>query len=283
MALRSKAWVCGRSPAGIMGSNPAEGMHVCCECCVLSGGCLCDELITRPEESSRVWCVVVWDQQSFWTRRPWVALGRSATWGGLYLARSTNLTAQPCAVFSGYFISLRPRYLPKHPVLAQPQKSTFYTLQILPCALCYYPSLMRKIHRPLFDWPWPWRFAEESQTVLFLSQEPHTPVLVQLSPEPSCITQKIQTNPSDNVHNFQKSGNEFTRNTFPLLSVYPDTLSLPSALPFLYTVAYLTTLSAQSVFSPIMGSFVDSEGWRKTQLWPNLLYEDQRLLVYDAV
>jgi hypothetical protein len=26
-------------------------MFVCCECCVLSGRGLCDELITRPEES----------------------------------------------------------------------------------------------------------------------------------------------------------------------------------------------------------------------------------------
>jgi hypothetical protein len=34
-------------------------MSVCCECCVLSGRSLCDELITRPEESYRLWCVVV--------------------------------------------------------------------------------------------------------------------------------------------------------------------------------------------------------------------------------
>jgi len=26
---RTKAWVCGRSLAGISGSNPAEGMDVC--------------------------------------------------------------------------------------------------------------------------------------------------------------------------------------------------------------------------------------------------------------
>jgi hypothetical protein len=26
----SKAWVCSRSPTGIAGSNPAEGMDVCC-------------------------------------------------------------------------------------------------------------------------------------------------------------------------------------------------------------------------------------------------------------
>jgi len=34
-------------------------MSVCCDCCVLSGRGLCDELITRPEESDRLWCVAV--------------------------------------------------------------------------------------------------------------------------------------------------------------------------------------------------------------------------------
>jgi len=36
-------------------------MFVCCDCCVLSGRGICDELITRPEESYRLWCVVVCD------------------------------------------------------------------------------------------------------------------------------------------------------------------------------------------------------------------------------
>jgi len=40
---------------------PGEWMSVCCECCVLSGRSLCDELVTRPEESYRLWCVVVFD------------------------------------------------------------------------------------------------------------------------------------------------------------------------------------------------------------------------------
>ena len=46
---------------------------------VLSGRVLCDELITRPEESYRLWCVVVCDLETSGTRRPWPALGRSAT------------------------------------------------------------------------------------------------------------------------------------------------------------------------------------------------------------
>jgi len=29
LAARSKAWVCGRTLAGIVGSNPARGMDVC--------------------------------------------------------------------------------------------------------------------------------------------------------------------------------------------------------------------------------------------------------------
>ena len=54
-------------------------MFVCCECCVLSGKGLCDELITRPEESYRLWCVVVCDlETSSRKRRPWPALGSNA-------------------------------------------------------------------------------------------------------------------------------------------------------------------------------------------------------------
>ena len=33
---------------------PEAWMYVCCECCVLSGTDLCEELITRPEESYRL-------------------------------------------------------------------------------------------------------------------------------------------------------------------------------------------------------------------------------------
>ena len=39
-------------------------MSVCCECCVLSGRGLCDGLITRPEESYRLWCVVECDLET---------------------------------------------------------------------------------------------------------------------------------------------------------------------------------------------------------------------------
>ena len=39
-------------------------MFVCFGCCVLSGRGLYDELITRPEESYRLWCVVVCDLEN---------------------------------------------------------------------------------------------------------------------------------------------------------------------------------------------------------------------------
>jgi len=46
---------------------------------VLSGRGLCDELITRPEESYRLWCVFVCDLEISRMIRSWPALGRSAT------------------------------------------------------------------------------------------------------------------------------------------------------------------------------------------------------------
>jgi len=52
-------------------------MLVSCGCCVLSGRGLCDGLITRPEESYRLWCVVVCDQETSKTRRLKPATGLS--------------------------------------------------------------------------------------------------------------------------------------------------------------------------------------------------------------
>jgi len=60
------SWV--RNPPGAL-------MFICCECCVLSGRGLCDELITLPEEFYRLWCVVVCDLETSWMKRPW------PTWG----------------------------------------------------------------------------------------------------------------------------------------------------------------------------------------------------------
>ena len=60
---------------------PGAWRFVSFVCCVLSGRGLYDELITRPEESYRMCCVDVCDQETSRMRKPWPALGRSATRG----------------------------------------------------------------------------------------------------------------------------------------------------------------------------------------------------------
>ena len=64
MSARSKAWVCSRSLAGIAGSNPVEGVDVCCECCVLlslrrsdhsSGGVIPSVVCLRETAKPRKW------------------------------------------------------------------------------------------------------------------------------------------------------------------------------------------------------------------------------------
>ena len=47
-------------------------IFVCCECRVLSGRSLCDELITRPEESYRLCCVVVCDLETSRIGAPYI-------------------------------------------------------------------------------------------------------------------------------------------------------------------------------------------------------------------
>jgi hypothetical protein len=54
-------------------------LFVCCQFCVLSGRGLCDKLITRPEESYRLWCVVVCDLETSRMWSQWPTWGRRAT------------------------------------------------------------------------------------------------------------------------------------------------------------------------------------------------------------
>jgi len=62
---RRSQWLCGlrRGSAAfrLLGLrvriSPGAWMSVRSECCVLSGGGLCDRTITRPEGSYRLWCV----------------------------------------------------------------------------------------------------------------------------------------------------------------------------------------------------------------------------------
>jgi len=82
VAAQSKAWVWGRSLAGIAGSNPVGAwMSVSCECCVLSGRGLSVGLISCTEEFYRVWCVWVWSRSPVKGDHD-PGSGRSATGGG---------------------------------------------------------------------------------------------------------------------------------------------------------------------------------------------------------
>jgi hypothetical protein len=47
----------GENPGQKKKIPPGAWMSVCCVCFVLSGRGLCDELVPRPEESYRLWCV----------------------------------------------------------------------------------------------------------------------------------------------------------------------------------------------------------------------------------
>ena len=51
---------------------PGTWIFVCCECRVLSGRGLCNELITRPEESYRLCCVVVCDLETSRVGAPYI-------------------------------------------------------------------------------------------------------------------------------------------------------------------------------------------------------------------
>jgi len=78
-------WDCGFESHRVHGC-----LSVCCKCCMLSGRGLCDELITRPEKSYRLWCVVVvCNLETSRMRRPWPAVGRSAT-GEITICTTTS-------------------------------------------------------------------------------------------------------------------------------------------------------------------------------------------------
>ena len=51
---------------------PGARIFVCCECRVLSGRGLCDEMITSPEESYRLCCVVVCDLETSRIGAPYI-------------------------------------------------------------------------------------------------------------------------------------------------------------------------------------------------------------------
>ena len=80
MAARSKACFCGCMFSGIVGSDPAGGVDVCCECFVLLGIGLCVRLITLPEVSCRVFCAEC-DREASVIRRLQPNGGAVGLWG----------------------------------------------------------------------------------------------------------------------------------------------------------------------------------------------------------
>jgi len=54
------------------------------ECCVLSVKGLFDKLMTRPEESYRLWCVGACDLETSWIRRPWPTGGCRAKYKQIF-------------------------------------------------------------------------------------------------------------------------------------------------------------------------------------------------------
>jgi hypothetical protein len=84
VATRSKALVCAARLLALGVRTPPEAcMSVSCKCCLLRWAGLCVGLITLPEESYRVWCVLS-DREDSITSRPWPInlLGVVASWGG---------------------------------------------------------------------------------------------------------------------------------------------------------------------------------------------------------
>jgi len=90
VAARSKAW--GLRPLACWDCGfESRRRHGCLS--VLSGRGLCDGLITRPEESYRLWCVVMCDLETSRMRRPRPAVGRNGTGEKI---KSTLKSANAC-------------------------------------------------------------------------------------------------------------------------------------------------------------------------------------------
>ena len=98
-----------------MGLNPTGGMDVCLSWVLwVSGRGLCDELISRPEESYRLGRVVVCEMEPPWMRRPWPTGGCCAKKITVYTLSSLILSVPLMAVryypsllsFSVFFFNL---------------------------------------------------------------------------------------------------------------------------------------------------------------------------------
>jgi len=108
VCVKIYVWLQGR-PAEI---QPGTRMSVFYERCVLLRRSLCDGMITRPEGSCRLWCVVVCGLETSWMRRPWHTGGLSrqktnkqgsGSWLVQIEGPAANVTTNQCN--SGIFLS----------------------------------------------------------------------------------------------------------------------------------------------------------------------------------
>jgi hypothetical protein len=86
VAARSKAWVFGRSLAGIAGSNPAGGMDVCLLwvlCVVKQSSLRRADHLSRGVLPSVVWLTEC-DREALIMRRPWPTRGCCAMGENVY-------------------------------------------------------------------------------------------------------------------------------------------------------------------------------------------------------
>jgi hypothetical protein len=94
-----------------------------CKCCVLSGRCLCVGLITRPEESYRVWWVSECDRETSITRRLWSTGGCCAMRGKHWMINMGRKQRRNCRTYTGS--TIRQYYWTLCPVLKGPSGEWF--------------------------------------------------------------------------------------------------------------------------------------------------------------
>jgi hypothetical protein len=102
---------------------PGAWMFLYCECRVLSGRGLCDEMITLPEESNRLRCVVVCDLETSWMRMPRPTGGCCAknkqTITSVQRTQTMSHIIKPLAPSSRFPLSVRCKYSPQDRILKQ--------------------------------------------------------------------------------------------------------------------------------------------------------------------
>jgi hypothetical protein len=126
-------------------------MSVCCECCLLPGRGLCDELITRREESYRLWFVVVCDLETSRMGAPYIydisslrvnvhsnIIFKSFKWSNFFRLPHRNL----CVFFSTPYVPVF-----KNKIYTNtPRFLKLWTYLFCTCVLYFLPSILLSIN-----------------------------------------------------------------------------------------------------------------------------------------